>query len=580
MLQGLAFRHTAFAVILLLVASCQPRDRSPTIILSVIGTNDVHGALLPVDGNHGLALFGGYVANLRDSRTEDGGAVLLIDAGDMWQGTLESNLSEGASVVAAYNALAYDAAAIGNHEFDFGPVGRKATPVDENDDPRGALKLRATEAEFPFLAANLIDQKTGQPVEWPNVQPSLLIKRGDIKIGILGLLAENALTATIAANTRGLSVAPLALAAIREARKLRQAGADLVIITAHAGGKCDDFDDSLDLSSCNLSDEIMKVALDLPVGLVDQIIGGHVHQGIAHEVNGVAITSSFSRSQSFGRVDFEIDRADRNVVSRKIYPPQRICGYVNNVNGSCVAVSDVSGAEQVARYNGHVVTPDANVLKIAEFAAQSASELKSEKLGVYLETPVTREERSNSAIGHLFTDIVLDAVGGDVVIHNVVGGIRADLPQGELTYGAVYEMYPFDNLAVRLDLSGAELREVLERQVLKTGARAGVSGIRVFAACNQGKLDVTMIRPDDSEIEDQEMLTVITTDFLAWGGDDIFTTIIPEDGFEFDNGLPLTREILADWFRQRGGSLSAASFSDADSPKWNIPESIAADCAP
>lgn len=567
------------AAILFLVASCQPQDG--TVTLSVVGTNDVHGALLPVDGNRGLAVFAGYVANLRETRKQDGGVVLLIDAGDMWQGTIESNISEGASMVAAYNALSYDAAAIGNHEFDFGPAGPEATPADATDDPRGALKLRATEAEFPFLAANLIDQKTGQPVDWPNVQPSVLIERDGIKIGILGLIAKNALIATIAANAQGLSVAPLALTAIREARKLRQAGADLVIIAAHAGGSCEKFDDPLDLSSCNLSDEIIRMAFDLPVGLVDQIIGGHVHRGIAHEVNGVAITSSFSRSNSFGRVDYEIDRADYSVVSRKIFPPQRICGYVDNTSGICIAVSDVSGAAQVAQYSGGVVTPVAKITQIAEHSAQSASELKSEKLGVYLETPITREGRSDSAIGHLFTDIILDAVGGDVVIHNVVGGIRADLPQGDLTYGAIYEMFPFDNVVMQFDLSGAQLREVLGRQALKYDPRAGIAGIRVFADCNDDKLNVTMMRPDGTEIEDHEMLVITANNFLATGGDDILTSVIPEEGFPvgpIDDRLPLMREAIADWMRRRGGSLNADSFSDAGNPKWNIPGPLPADC--
>ncbi len=579
MVQSVRFYCSVVAATLLLAAGCQ-NNRNPTITLSVVSTNDIHGVLLPIDGNRGLSLFAGYVANLRETRAEDGGDVLLIDAGDMWQGTLESNLSEGASVVAAYNALGYDAAAIGNHDFDYGPVGPNATPTDANDDARGALKLRATEADFPLLAANLIDQKTGQPVDWPNVQPSVLIERGDIKVGVVGLIAENALIVTIAANTRGLSVAPLALAAIREARKLRQAGADLVIVTAHAGGNCEDFDDPLDLSSCNLSDEIMRVALDLPVGLVDQIIGGHVHRGIAHEVNGIAITSSYSRASAFGRVDYVFDRADRSLQSRKIFPPQAICGYVDNTSGDCVSASKVSGAAQVAHYSGGIVLPDVEVVQIAEVAARRANDLKSEQLGVYLETPVTREGRSNSAIGHLFTDIVLDAIGGDVVIHNVVGGIRADLPQGDLSYGAVYEMFPFDNIVVQLDLSGAELREVLGRQVFRPNMRAGISGIRVFAACKDDKLDLTMMRPDGTEIEDGEILVVTTNDFLASGGDDIFTTVIPEHGFQFENDLPLTREAIADWLRQRGGNLSADSFSDADSPKWNIADPLPAACSP
>lgn len=576
MVQSVRFYWLVAIATVLLAAGCQ-RNRNPTITLSVVGTNDVHGALLPVDGNRGLPLFAGYVANLRETRAQDGGFVLLIDAGDMWQGTLESNLSEGASVVAAFNEIGYDAAAVGNHEFDFGPVGQKATPEDNDDDAQGALKQRATEAEFPLLAANLIDQRTGHPVAWPNVQPSVLIERNDIKIGILGLMTEYALIASIAANTRGLSVAPLSFAATREARKLHQSGADLIIITAHAGGTCENFDDPLDLSSCNLSDEIIRLALDLPAGLVDHIIAGHFHQGIAHEVNGIAITSSYSRTAAFGRVDFEIDRQDRTVVSRKIFPPQHICGYVDNSSGECMADEDVSGAAQVARYSGKVVSPDADVMEIAEVAAQRASELKSEELGVYLESSISREGRSNSVIGHLFTDIVLDAVGGDIVIHNVVGGIRADLPPGDLTYGAVYEMYPFDNAVTQLDLSGAQLREVLERQALRD-PRAGFSGIRVFAACNDDKLELTMIRPDGTEIADDEMLVVTTTDFLATGGDDIFTTIIPDDGFRIENNLPLMREAIADWFRQRGGNLGADDFSDSDSPKWNLPDPLPATC--
>src|SRR4051794_36476840 len=83
--------------------------RAGTMTLSLIGANDLHGGILPADDVGGLALFGGYVKNLRAARARDGGAVLLIDAGDMFQGTLESNLTEGASVIAAYNALGYAA---------------------------------------------------------------------------------------------------------------------------------------------------------------------------------------------------------------------------------------------------------------------------------------------------------------------------------------------------------------------------------------------------------------------------------------------------------------------------------------
>src|ERR1700690_1737757 len=82
------------------------------VTILVVGTCDLHGAFWPRDGKGGLPLLGGYLANLRRARAADGGAVLLVDAGDLFQGTLESNLNEGAAVVRAYNALGYDAAAI------------------------------------------------------------------------------------------------------------------------------------------------------------------------------------------------------------------------------------------------------------------------------------------------------------------------------------------------------------------------------------------------------------------------------------------------------------------------------------
>ena len=125
--------------------------------IAVVGTNDVHGQLLPTEDRGGLVELSGYVAALRASGDAD--AVLLVDAGDMWQGTLESNLDEGASVTAAYEALGYAAAAIGNHEFDFGPAGRAATSAGRGDDARGALRARAADAAFPLLAANLVDER-------------------------------------------------------------------------------------------------------------------------------------------------------------------------------------------------------------------------------------------------------------------------------------------------------------------------------------------------------------------------------------------------------------------------------------
>ncbi|MBT8092110.1 MAG: bifunctional metallophosphatase/5'-nucleotidase, partial [Gammaproteobacteria bacterium] len=199
------------ALLALLLGCTAQRSAPPAeIIISIVGTNDVHGELLPYADRGGLVGMSGYVEALRQRRAAENGAVLLIDAGDMWQGTLESNIGEGADVVEAYNIMGYTAAALGNHEFDFGPVGPAATPQQPGDDPRGALKQRIAEANFPVLAANLIDEARGKPVDWDNVQPSFMLDVQGVRIGIIGVMTRDALQTTIAANTPGLAVAPLA----------------------------------------------------------------------------------------------------------------------------------------------------------------------------------------------------------------------------------------------------------------------------------------------------------------------------------------------------------------------------------
>src|SRR5215470_18459207 len=92
-------------------ARLPPAPAPGAVTLTIIGTNDLHGAL------QRLPLLAGHVANLRAARAADGGGVLLVDAGDLFQGTLESNLAEGADVIRAYNLMGYSASAVGNHEF-------------------------------------------------------------------------------------------------------------------------------------------------------------------------------------------------------------------------------------------------------------------------------------------------------------------------------------------------------------------------------------------------------------------------------------------------------------------------------
>jgi 5'-nucleotidase len=564
-------------ILLVFAAGCAPiqTTQAPdTVVISIIGTNDVHGELIAQPDRGGITTFSGYVAAIRAARADDG-AVLLVDAGDMWQGTLESNLSEGLAVAKAYNLLGYAAAAIGNHEFDFGPVGDQAIPESDTDDPHGVLKYNATVLDFPLLAANLIDAETGKTVAWENVQPSTMVDRAGVKIGIVGVLTESTPQTTIAANVKGLRIAPLAEAIVVETEKLRAAGASLVIVVAHAGSGCAEFDDPFDLSSCNMNGELMQVANALPAGLVDHIVGGHSHRGIAHVVNGIAVTLGYSNTRAFHRVDFTIDRRSGEVIHRDIFPPQPNCA---NEHSGEIFCSDDEGHEP-AVYEGMQIEPIPEVVAIAAGASEATARRKAEKVGVYLETPMTLRDQPETPLGNMFTDAMLASIDADIAIHNVYGGIRAEMPQGEVTFGHVYRVYPFDNHVSVIELSGLDVRKIIAKQVHNLRRRAGFSGMRVYVACDNGQMSVQMINDDGREIQDTETLRVVANDFLLLGGDGILTPVIPDGGFDLQTDKPLVRDTLVDWFRNHGGTMNAKQFRDPENLRWNLPDPLPEDCA-
>src|SRR5216683_4674969 len=153
--------------------------RAAPIRLTIVGTNDLHGWI------GGLPTFAGYLSILRADNPD---GTLLLDAGDLFQGTLAANLSEGAVVVDAYNYLGYQASAIGNHEFDYGPEGPISVALVPGSDPFGALKQRLRQANFPFLAVNIYDARTGERPQWLTNDGTMVVERKGLKIGILGLI--------------------------------------------------------------------------------------------------------------------------------------------------------------------------------------------------------------------------------------------------------------------------------------------------------------------------------------------------------------------------------------------------------
>jgi 2',3'-cyclic-nucleotide 2'-phosphodiesterase (5'-nucleotidase family) len=518
----------------------EPRPtRHPAVTLSVVGTNDLHGAL------ERLPIFAGFVTNLRAARGAEGGGVVLVDGGDMFQGTLESNLAEGADVVRAYNRIGYDGVAIGNHEFDYGPVGPEVVASRAGDDPRGALKARALEAKFPFLASNLIDDATGSRILWANVPGSALVEVGGVKVGIIGASTESTPYTTMPANFAGLRISPPAQAIAQQSVMLRAQGARVVIAAMHIGASCKDFENPDDDSSCDKGEELFRLLHDLPRGAVDVIVAGHTHAGIAHKLEGVAVIESFSGGHAFGRVDVRIDENDK-VVDVRIHKPHRLCQ--NEKPGSPVPAAACEPGE----YEGKPVTGDPEVQKIVDTALARAGQRRQEKLGVTLTSVVRRAHSTESPEGNLFCDLMLAARPDAQVTMTNGGGLRADLPLGALTYGALFEAMPFDNRFAIVDVTGKDLRAMVTSNLSHGGGILSWGGLTAQARCKAGALDV-QIQVGGKPLNDGATYKLATSDFLASGGDGVIGRLkLPEAAIHVTDTI--IREAIADVLRSWKGT--------------------------
>jgi len=507
----------------------KPADSNP-LVISLVGTNDLHGKLWS------LPVLAGYLDNLHAVRRAQGGDVLLVDAGDMFQGSLESNLGEGAAIVAAYNQLGFAAAAIGNHEFDFGPEGHTQGPLSKLD-PQGALKARAKQAHFPFLSANLIDTQRGKLVRWDNVLPSHVVTRGGMRLGLIGLLTEDTPTCLLPKNFSGLRIAPLAAAVIREAQALRfRKKVDAVVVLSHAGSTCDDLTNPRNLSSCDMNEEIFRVAKQLPEGLVDVIVAGHQHHAIAHLYKKTAIIESLSDGKAFGRVDLVFDRASRKLLYKQIFAPQYICRSQQIPDATCTPYS----------YEGADVRSSKTIYDVLKPYLARAEQERNRSLGVTVAAEFPQIREKESALGNFLADALHLAVPEAQVVLLNGGGLRSPLPAGPLTYGRLYQVFPFDNLTTLVQLTAQDLKHIVAESLTSQRGIISLAGVQAAAHCDQGQLNIALRTQDGSrEIADQTPLLMATTDFVASGGDGLLNGINIQGHARELQDRPNVRDLLA-----------------------------------
>ncbi len=493
--------------------------------LMVVGINDTHGALLSIPPPKwagsvtksdigGAEWFAGWMNAVRADAREQGGEVVILDAGDEFQGTLISNEFRGKSVVDSYNAAGVSAAALGNHEFDFGMP---------------ELKERIKQAKYPILAANVFLKGTRTRPDW--VKPSVILDVGGIKVGVIGLATFETPLTTNAANIGDLEFAQGGPIALAEADLLRAQGATVILITAHAGPYPPD-------------NEIQHIA-EYVKGKVDAIVSGHHHTSLGPPpliVANIPIVQSGAKLQSFSTIELTLD-ADNRVKSYAVNE-----GNTPKPGGPQAILHTYNG--QPAEFRGHKVEPDGRVAAILRDYDVQVKNLRESRIG---ETSVElRKGRINDRddlLGNLCADAMRSGAGGGLKASFALqnsGGLRVtEIPAGPITFGQIFDLYPFDNQQVVVSLPASQIRNALEAVLHAGKGPLRVSGMRYtidwekFSARDLKEAPpgaiVTRVVDDNtgnvlcetksctaSECQStcsQGTFSVAVTDFLANGGD-------------------------------------------------------------
>ncbi len=444
------------------------RFRSAARFLRIIGTNDFHGALEarpdPSGVRHGGAA---HVARAIDLARRECGRqcdVLLLDGGDMWQGTAASGLLYGQPVVEYYNKMGYAAAALGNHEFDWG--------VD-------TLRARMRQARFGILGAN-VRYTDGRDVEW--IRNDTIVSRGHSRIGIIGLATVTTPRLALSTHVSGLRFDDPAPIVDSIGAALRRRGAQFVVVIAHAGGFCER--DGTTRCTGEIIDLAQKVSTK-----VDAIVSGHTHSRVNTVVRGIPVVQARSSGRAIDVVDLAMPGS----------------------GGS-------AHRQEVRELAADTLQPLPAVDSIVRRAAARVAPLVNRRIAT-IPTTLLRLGRQYP-LGNLIADSQRWAGKGDVAIMNN-GGIRTELRAGEATYGALFEIQPFANTLYSLSMSGAGLRELLEVMLGGPGPDDHVSGLAVKydPTKPKGSRVVSVTMANGEPLSNARTYNVIVNNFVLTRGE-------------------------------------------------------------
>jgi len=502
----------------------------PKRCLAIVGTSDLHGHIEPtkIRGGQailrrgGLLALSGYIDILR---SEFNNRVLLVDAGDIYHGTLMSNESRGRAMIEGLNTLGFHAAAIGNHEFDFGP-----RLSGDTADIFGTIKDRIGEANFPFLSVNVMDDTTGKLVKWKNVRPSKLVNIEGIRVGIIGASTQSTATTTKRANVVGLNFPSPVAAIIKEAQKLRAQGAELVIIIGHIGTNCGKYTNAEDTSKCDENSELQSILNQLPPKTIDIALGGHTHKLVAHWLKGVATLQSSSKAKHIVWMKACIGpNGGLDKENSEISTPQLTC-IDTWENGTCQSSKQPSLVIP-ATFLGKNISINSELFKQMKPFIVQANQRSSSLIGIELTKDLSRQSKANEEnLGSIVAESIRQSVNADIALQNR-GGVRRDLSKGALTYGEAYQTLPFDNTVVTMALTGAQLQAMVDTLYKRKYKLPYVAGVSLKKEL--GKIHI--VHPDSSLLQPTRLYLVATNDYLATGGDGLQTILdnIPQSSIKF-----------------------------------------------
>lgn len=408
---------------------------------------------------------GGFarIMTLRKEIQKESPNTLFLFAGDTISPSVESITYKGAQMIDAWNAIGLDYATFGNHEFDLGP---------------DVLKERMKESRFKWLAANVIETSTNKPF---NGADAYVIREFDgVKVGIFGLvLPETKITSR---PGPGINFDSPCEVAKKMVSTLHDRGAKVVVALTHL--------------SMNEDKEVARCSN------VDVIIGGHEHTLLESSAGGAPILKMTADARELGRIDLNISKASGKI--------QSIDWKVIPVDASIT--SDPAFVPVIRKYG-------ALIKQLSVVVGRTREKLNAG-------SAANRREETN--VGNFVTDSFKKATGAEIGLMNG-GSIRADavIGPGALTSRDILSILPFKNKVMKLQITGAILRQALEHGLARSaedgepGRFPQVSGVRfTFDATRPAGARLVKVTVNGQPLADERNYTLATTNFLAIDGGD------------------------------------------------------------